>query len=116
MSLVPEGLILLASLTFAVTAVLSGRPKGVLVPKYTVNSTVPGPNNETDKLRQDICPYAPNGPVTYVKPGQKFFETQQTRGGWFQAGRQLEKTLVSAGLLAQASAAHAQASRSRRAS
>src|SRR5919108_43179 len=81
---------------------LSSRPQGDLGPKYTITYTVPGPNNETDTLKQDLYPYAPNGPVTYMKPGQKFFGTEQTRGGWFQAGPELKKTLVSAGLPARA--------------
>jgi hypothetical protein len=81
---------------------LPSRPKGDLGPKYTITYTVPGPNNELDKLRQDVYPYAPNGPVAYMAPGQKFFGTEQTRGGWFQAGPELKKTLVSAGLPARA--------------
>ena len=86
---------------------LPSRPKGDLGPKYTITYTVPGPNNELDKLRQDVYPYAPNGPVTYMEPGQKFFGTEQTRGGWFQADPQLKETLVSAGLPAQRSSASA---------
>jgi hypothetical protein len=77
---------------------LANRPKGDLGPKYTITYTVPGPNNELDKLRQDVYPYAPGGPVTYMKPGQSFFGTERTRGGWFQATSQLKETLVAAGL------------------
>jgi hypothetical protein len=77
---------------------LAARPTGDLGPKYTITYTVPGPNNELDKLRQDIYPYAPNGPVTYMKPGQQFFGTEQTWGGWYQADPQLKVILVSAGL------------------
>jgi hypothetical protein len=84
---------------------LPSRPKGDLGPRYTIEYTVPGPYNELDKLRQDVYPYAKNGPVTYMEPGQKFFGTEQTRGGWFQADSQLKETLVSAGLPAQASGA-----------
>jgi hypothetical protein len=77
---------------------LASRPKGDLGPKYTITYTVPGPNNELDKLRQDVYPYAPSGPVTYMEPGQSFFGTERTRGGWFQGSAELKKTLVSAGL------------------
>jgi hypothetical protein len=77
---------------------LQGRPKGDLGPKYTITYTVPGPNNELDKLKQDIYPYAEGGPVTYMKPGQKFFGTEETRGGWFKAAPLLKETLVEAGL------------------
>jgi hypothetical protein len=84
------------------TPMLAGRPKGDLGPKYTITYTVPGPANEPDKLHQDLYPYAASGPVTYMEPGQKFFGTDQTRGGWFQASPELKQTLVSAGLPARA--------------
>lgn len=77
---------------------LTGRPQGDLGPKYTITYTVPGPNNELDKLRQDVYPYAAGGPVTYMEPGQGFFGTERTRGGWFQATSQLKETLIEAGL------------------
>jgi hypothetical protein len=82
---------------------LDTRPNGDLGPKYTVVWTVPGPNNETWKLRQDVYPYATPAPVTYMEPGQEIFETPGgTRGGWFQGDARLKETLVSAGLPAQA--------------
>lgn len=80
---------------------LAARPKADLGPKYSITYTVPGPNNELDEIRQDIYPYAKSGPVTYTEPGQKFFGTEQTRGGWFQADSRLKQTLVSAGLPAR---------------
>ena len=54
-------------------------------------------NNERSRSRQDVYPYASSGPVTYLAPGQPIFD-MQTRGGWFQAGPDLKKTLVAAGL------------------
>ena len=80
---------------------LPGRPTGDLGPKYTVTYTVPGPNNDTFTIRQDIYPYADPAPVTYMAPGQPLFE-METHGGWFQAGPDLKTTLVSAGLPATA--------------
>ena len=76
---------------------LATRPKGDLGPRYTVTYTVPTDMNRTVTIRQDIYPYASPGPVTYVAPGQPIFD-MQTRGGWFQAGPDLKKTLVAAGL------------------
>jgi hypothetical protein len=76
---------------------LSTRPKGDLGPKYTITWTVPGPNNEIWKLRQDVYPYATPAPVTYMEPGQTVYD-QKTRGGWFQADAALKQTLVDAGL------------------
>jgi hypothetical protein len=83
---------------------LSERPTGDLGPKYTITWTVPGPNNEIWKLRQDVYPYATPAPVTYMEPGQKVYD-QQTRGGWFQAGPELKRTLVDAGLASTAGGA-----------
>jgi len=76
---------------------LAARPQGDLGPKYTVTYTVPGPNNDTFVIRQDIYPYASPGPVTYMAPGQPIFD-METPGGWFQAGPDLKETLVAAGL------------------
>jgi hypothetical protein len=76
---------------------LSSRPKGDLGPKYTITYAVPGPDGGTDKITQELYPYA-KPPVTYTKPGQEFFGTERTRGGWFQAGYQLKEILVTAGL------------------
>jgi hypothetical protein len=81
---------------------LDARPKGDLGPKYEITYTVPGPNNETWKIRQDVYPYASPAPVTYMKPGQTVFRIPGgTRGGWFQADARLKETLVSAGLPAK---------------
>jgi hypothetical protein len=76
---------------------LSSRPKRELGPRYTVTYTVPGPNDETFTIRQEIYPYAASGPVTYMAPGQPIFD-MKTPGGWFQAGAELKETLVAAGL------------------
>lgn len=76
---------------------LKSRPKGDLGPKYTVDYTVPGPNNETFHIKQDLYPYAKDGPVTYTKPGQRIFD-RESRGGWFQAPSFVKDTLVQAGL------------------
>jgi hypothetical protein len=81
---------------------LDARPKGDLGPKHTITYTVPGPNNETWKIQQDVYPYATPSPVTYMEPGQTVFQIPGgTRGGWFQADSRLKQTLVSAGLPAR---------------
>ena len=68
-----------------------GRPKGDLGPAYTIDYTVPGPENGTFYIQQDAYPYAQPYGVTYMAPGQKVFDTT-TRGGWFVAPR-LRETL-----------------------
>jgi hypothetical protein len=76
---------------------LAARPKGDLGLKYTVTYTVPGPDNDTFTITQNVYPYASSGPVTYLAPGQPIFD-MTTPGGWFQAGPDLKETLVAAGL------------------
>jgi hypothetical protein len=77
---------------------LDERPAGSLGPKYEVEYTMPGPNNELDTLVQDLYPYARPSPVSYVDPGQPFWTTETTRGGWFVASSTLKDLLVEAGL------------------
>jgi hypothetical protein len=79
------------------------RPAGRLGPRYDVTYTVPGPNG-TSTLRQELYPYAVKGPATYMAPGQKFWETNSTRGGWYRGSLQLKQALVEAGLPAKAPA------------
>lgn len=72
---------------------LRSRPGG-LGAKYTVVYVVPP---DTDVLRQELYPYARGGAVTYMAPGQHFWD-QTTRGGWFRSNSQLKSMLVKAGL------------------
>lgn len=83
---------------------LKARPKGDLGPRYTITWTVPGPNNETWKLRQHVYPYATPAPVTYMAAGQPVY-SEKTVGGWYQATTALKETLVDAGLPTSAAAA-----------
>jgi hypothetical protein len=92
---------------------LASRPRGELGPKYSITYTVPGPNTEPWKIRQDAYPYAKSGPVTYMEPGQKVFEiVGGTRGGWFRADARLKETLVAVGRPARASGASSESSSS----
>jgi hypothetical protein len=77
---------------------LEARPAGTLGPKYTVEYVMPGPNKEVDTLVQELYPYAAPGPVTFVQPGQPFWTTEETRGGWFVATAALKDQLVAIGL------------------
>jgi hypothetical protein len=72
--------------------------------RYTVTYTVPGPS--TSVLRQDLYPYAAEGPISYMEPGQEIWD-QKTHGGWYRAGisSELRQMLVNAGLPATAPAA-----------
>lgn len=77
---------------------LDRRPTGELGPRYRITYVMPGPNNESDELLQDVYPYAKPAPVSYTKPGQRFWTTERTRGGWFVASSSLRDKLVAAGL------------------
>jgi len=79
---------------------LPARPSGNLGQKLTIHYVVPGPNSSTFRITQDVYPYARNGAVTYMKPGQPIFD-MTTRGGWFRAW-DLKRTLVRQGLPARA--------------
>jgi hypothetical protein len=74
------------------------RPKGKLGPKYTVDYVMPGPYNTTSTIGQDVYPYATPYPLSYTKPGQVFWDTHRTHGGWFGAPQELRTTLVGLGL------------------
>jgi hypothetical protein len=87
------------------------RPDGRLGPRYVVRYEMPGPNNELDELVQHIYPYASPTPVSYTKPGQRFWTTEETRGGWFVGTDALEDTLVAAGLPERPPAARADSGR-----
>ena len=78
---------------------LDERPEGSLGPKYTVTYVMPGPDNQRSELVQDIYPYAQPDPVTYTEPGQRYWTTERTRGGWYVATFEpLREQLVAAGL------------------
>ena len=77
---------------------LDERPTGKLGPEYTVTYVMPGPNNELDEIVQSFYPYASPSPVSYTKPGQPFWTTERTRGGWYVAFSDLKDRLVAVGL------------------
>jgi hypothetical protein len=77
---------------------LHARPKGILGPKYTVTYQVPGPNNQHFVILQDLYPYARPAPVTYMAPGQRFWDGQTTLGGWVRGSVALRQMLVERGL------------------
>jgi hypothetical protein len=78
--------------------ILTKRPTTDLGPRYQVVYVVPGPSGTNDRIRQDLYPFAKGGALTYTPRGQRFFDTQQTVGGWFRVVPPLTPTLVAAGL------------------
>jgi hypothetical protein len=84
------------------------RPADQLGPRYDVVYTVPGSNGDST-LRQELYPYAVNGPASYMAPGQTFWQTQSAPGGWYRGSPALKRTLVKAGLPPAAPAKRARA-------
>jgi hypothetical protein len=78
---------------------LQARPAD-LGQRYVVTYTVPGPTTST--LEQELYPFAAGAPVSYMRPGQKFWDTQTTIGGWYRGSAKLKAMLVKAGLPASA--------------
>jgi hypothetical protein len=72
-------------------------PQGELGPRYTITWKVPSSN----KLYQDVYPYAKPYPVTYMPSGQKIYGTP-VKGGWFVGGAKLKKALARVGVPARA--------------
>jgi hypothetical protein len=87
---------------------LDAAPTKRLGPRYTITWTIPDGGGTARKVRQDVYPYAPGGPVTYTRPGQPVFDGT-TRGGWYRAPEILRQHLISLGLPNRAPVAAASA-------
>ena len=81
---------------------LPARPRGTLGPRYTVVYVVPAPNGIRSRIVQRLYPYAKPVVLTYMKPGQRFWEGDIAHGGWYRATAGLKRMLVRAGLPARA--------------
>lgn len=81
---------------------LAGRPAGELGPRLTVTYRVPGPAGEDDRIVQELYLWAKGGPVVYTRPGQRFWTTERTRGGWFAGTSDLAPLLADLGVPAEA--------------
>jgi hypothetical protein len=77
---------------------LSSRPSGRLGLRYTAVYVVPGPNDRRSRVVQFIYPFAKPVALTYLKPGQRFWNGKKAHGGWYRAGPALKRVLVRAGL------------------
>jgi hypothetical protein len=81
---------------------LAARPDGTLGVRYTVVYLVPGPNDIQSRVVQYVYPFAKPVALTYMKPGQRFWDGKRAHGGWFRASAGLKKMLIRAGLPARA--------------
>jgi hypothetical protein len=81
---------------------VASRPGGALGPRYVARYVVPGPNAVESRVIQYIYPYATRRAVTYMKPGQRFWNGRKAHGGWYRASAGLTRVLVQAGLPARA--------------
>jgi hypothetical protein len=74
------------------------QPRGMLGPRYKVVYVVPGPNNIQSRVVQLVYPYAKPVALTYMRPGQVFWGSRATHGGWFRGTAGLRRLLVQIGL------------------
>ena len=81
---------------------LASRPSARLGPRYTAVYVVPGPNDVQSRVVQYIYPYAKPVALTFMKPGQRFWDGRKAHGGWYRASARLKAVLVRAGLPASA--------------
>jgi hypothetical protein len=79
---------------------LESAPTKSLGSKYRIHYRVPGPEQGTFAIDQDVYPYAKGGALTYTKPGQRIFGSRAP-GGWFLGGTQLKLVLRQQGLPAR---------------
>ena len=82
---------------------LRSRPGRTLGSRYKVLYTVPGPNGVDSRVVQLVYPYAKPVALSYMRPGQVFWVTERTHGGWFRASSSLKRMLLRAGLPARQS-------------
>jgi hypothetical protein len=80
---------------------LADQPGTHLGPRYAVSWVMPY-GEQSSVIRQDVYPYATPYPVSYMEPGQPFFEEMRTLGGWYQGTPELKRRLVEVGLPANA--------------
>jgi hypothetical protein len=76
---------------------LTRRPEGSLGARYRVVYSVPTPSGRRS-IAADLYPFAMPRPLTYMKPGQPFFDGMETHGGWYVAPAALKRTLGEAGI------------------
>ena len=81
---------------------LTSRPKATLGPRYRAVYVVPGPNEVQSRVVQYLYPYAKPVALTFMKPGQRFWNGRKAHGGWYRASARLKAVLVRAGLPATA--------------
>jgi len=69
-------------------SMLAVAPGGDLGPRFTIAWSLPwsdGGPSTFDQIDQDVYLYADGGPVVYTAPGQTFYGSERTLGGWFRA-------------------------------
>ena len=80
----------------------TGRPKAILGPRYKAVYLVPGPDDVQSRVVQYLYPYAKPVAMTFLQPGQQFWDGRKAHGGWYRASVRLKAVLVRAGLPSRA--------------
>jgi hypothetical protein len=71
------------------------RPAGTLGARYRLVYSVPTPAGRST-IVADLYPFATPHPLTYMRPGQPFFNGMETHGGWYVAPNALKRTVLAA--------------------
>ena len=74
------------------------RPSNRLGPRYVVTFDLLVGQDETAPIRQQLYPLAEGGAVTYTRPGQRIRGRDKSVGGWYHAGDQLTRYLITLGV------------------
>lgn len=69
-----------------------------LIVEWTMYNPVPDDPDAAPSVVQTLYPLAAGGPLVHTAGGQRFFQMQETRSGWFRAPDDLLVTLESLGL------------------
>jgi hypothetical protein len=81
------------------TGMSTSAPAGDLGAAYTMTWRLPmGSDVEADYIHQTLYPFAPDGPVVHTEPGQPFYGSDHTVGGWYQADASLRSFLQRVGI------------------
>jgi hypothetical protein len=62
-------------------------PTDALGEAVTLTYAVDQHGQGSGTLHQTVYPHAEGGPLVYTEPGQRFFESMVTAGGWYRASR-----------------------------
>jgi hypothetical protein len=73
-------------------------PTDALGPSLVLTYAVDEHGQGSGTLRQVVYPHAQGGPLTYTEPGQRFFDSLVSSGGWYRASGTFVNALEDVGV------------------